>query len=75
MPHRTLAFATTAAVILTAVPAAAQDPYTRPDDSWISISGTVVSPTADSFMLDYGDGLVTVEQVKDALRAEKVLIR
>lgn len=33
----------------------------RADGSWISLSGTVTSATADSFRLDYGDGLVTVE--------------
>lgn len=37
------------------------NPYTRPDDSWISINGTVVSPKADKFMLDYGSGMITVE--------------
>lgn len=44
-----------------AAPVAAQDPYSRPDDSWISLSGTVGNPTADSFTLDYGDGVITVE--------------
>lgn len=39
----------------------AEDPYTQPDDSWISISGEVDSVYGDSFTLDYGDGLVTVE--------------
>jgi len=39
----------------------AEDPYSAPDDSWISFSGTVTSTEADSFMLDYGDGLITVE--------------
>jgi len=43
------------------VGAYAEDPYEKPDDSWISISGTVGSPTEDSFILDYGDGVVTVE--------------
>lgn len=38
-----------------------QDPYSKPDDSWITISGTVDSVMRDSFKLDYGDGLVTVE--------------
>lgn len=37
------------------------DPVAQPDDTWISLTGTVTSTTADSFMLDYGDGLVTVE--------------
>lgn len=40
---------------------ASTDPYAQPDDSWISISGTVVSPTPDSFSLDYGDGTITVQ--------------
>lgn len=42
-------------------PALAQDPYARPDDSWISISGTVADPMAESFTLDYGSGEITVE--------------
>lgn len=42
-------------------PALAENPYTQPDNSWISISGTVASPTADTFLLDYGDGVVSVE--------------
>lgn len=46
---------------LVAGPVSAQNPYVFPDDSWISISGTVASPTADSFSLDYGDGVITVE--------------
>jgi len=37
------------------------NPYARPNDSWISISGRVVQPTFDSFTLDYGDGTVIVE--------------
>ena len=41
--------------------AMAKDPYAKPDDSWISISGTVDAVTADSFTLDYGDGVITVE--------------
>ncbi|MFW5750736.1 MAG: hypothetical protein ACOCZK_03710 [Planctomycetota bacterium] len=41
--------------------AAVESPYQKADESWISISGTVVDPTADSFILDYGEGLVTVE--------------
>lgn len=38
-----------------------ENPYARADDTWISISGSVKSVTADSFTLDYGDGIVTVE--------------
>jgi uncharacterized protein YdeI (BOF family) len=39
----------------------AQEPYAQPDNSWISISGTVVMPTSDEFTLDYGEGVITVE--------------
>lgn len=39
----------------------ANDPYAMEDDSWISISGTVVTPNEDSFTLDYGEGIVQVE--------------
>ena len=39
----------------------AADPMTAPDDSWISVSGNVESVSADAFVLDYGDGLMTVE--------------
>ncbi|MFO7726270.1 MAG: NirD/YgiW/YdeI family stress tolerance protein, partial [Oceanipulchritudo sp.] len=44
-----------------ALPANAQDPYDQPDDTYISLSGTVSSSYDDSFVLDYGEGLVTVE--------------
>lgn len=41
--------------------AAKEDPYEKPDDSWISVSGMVVETAPDSFILDYGEGLITVE--------------
>jgi len=41
--------------------AQAQQPYTKPDGSYITISGTVASPEADEFTLDYGDGTILVE--------------
>ena len=56
-----------AAAVAVAVMAAANlqaaepNPYTRADDTLISISGTVDSVEPNSFMLDYGDGLVRVE--------------
>lgn len=37
------------------------NPYLKPNNSWISINGTVTSTTPDTFQLDYGEGLVTVE--------------
>ena len=42
--------------------AAAQNPYLEPDNTWISISGTVEDvPTGDTFVLDYGEWTITVE--------------
>ena len=41
--------------------AQAQAPYSKPDDSYISISGTVAEPSADDFVLDYGSGTILVE--------------
>ena len=49
------------AAALSAGPAMAKNPYARADETWISISGTVDAVTADSFLLDYGDGVITVE--------------
>jgi uncharacterized protein YdeI (BOF family) len=46
---------------LLAFPAMAEDPYAKPDDTWISISGTVDTVRPDSFTLDYGKGVITVE--------------
>jgi len=37
------------------------NPYLKADESWISLSGEVTSVLPDSFLLDYGDGVVTVE--------------
>lgn len=60
----TLKFSTAAAAALTALLTASahsQDPYEKPDESWISLSGTVASADDETFMLDYGEGLITVE--------------
>ena len=51
---------------LLAAPAAVQatdvdNPYLKADDSWISISGTVDTVMPDRFVLDYGEGVITVE--------------
>jgi len=40
---------------------AGENPYQKPDETWISVSGSVTTVTPDSFMLDYGDGVITVE--------------
>lgn len=49
-----------AAVCLSAS-AQAQDPEEMPDETWVSLTGTVTSTTADSFNLDHGSGMITVE--------------
>lgn len=53
-----------AVICLGGLTANAQDdpsPYTKPDGSWITLSGTVAAATDTSFTLDYGKGIVTVE--------------
>lgn len=51
-----------ASLSLVATPALSQtDPYEKADDTWIQLSGTVTTTMPDTFTLDYGDGLVTVE--------------
>jgi uncharacterized protein YdeI (BOF family) len=49
------------ATIATDANADEPDPYAQPNNTWISISGTVDVVYPDSFLLDYGDGMVTVE--------------
>ncbi|MBB4286527.1 hypothetical protein [Roseospira goensis] len=46
---------------LVAGPALAAEPYAKPDDAWITLSGTVVGVAPSSFTLDYGDGVILVE--------------
>lgn len=58
------------------------NPYTKPNNSWITISGTVDNVSSDRFQLDYGDGKITVEMDdgdRDAdayklLRGDKVMV-
>lgn len=38
-----------------------EDPYGLPNDTWISLSGTVDRVTPDSFALNFGDGTILVE--------------
>lgn len=60
--HTLRAAVISAAVALPVTMAVAEpNPYARADDSWISISGTVVAPSAEAFSLDYGDGVILVE--------------
>ena len=59
---KTITTTSALALALTGASAAwAADPMTEPDDSWISVSGNVESVSADAFVLDYGEGLMTVE--------------
>lgn len=39
----------------------AENPYAKPDDTWISIDGEVEAVSANAFTLNYGKGTVTVE--------------
>ncbi|HMB37523.1 MAG TPA: hypothetical protein VKO85_00455 [Wenzhouxiangellaceae bacterium] len=67
MRYSKTALASAVAAICLSVSAYAQessdqpDPMAQPDDTWISLTGTVTSTTPASFMLDYGGGLITVE--------------
>lgn len=47
--------------IMFIAPAWGQDPRLKEDDTWIEISGSIESVTADEFELNYGDGTITVE--------------
>ena len=48
-------------VLAPAALAFAGDPYLKGDDSWITVSGTVETVSPDRFILNYGEGLITVE--------------
>ncbi|WP_085919997.1 DUF5666 domain-containing protein [Halomonas sp. CSM-2] len=52
---------TAAATMAPAMVLAAESPYTKPDDTWINLSGTAVDTGPSSFILDYGQGTITVE--------------
>lgn len=48
-------------ILSLAANAMAVDPEIQPDDSWLTVNGTVQSVDRDSFILDYGEGVITVE--------------
>lgn len=50
-----------AIALCAAVPAAAQTPRTADNGEWLTLSGSVVSSSSDSFMLDYGGKTIKVE--------------
>lgn len=49
------------AIGATAIAAEEDKPYQQADDTWITIDGTVESVARDSFVLDYGPNVITVE--------------
>lgn len=55
----TLLFA--ASALATAPAAAQQSPYLQPDESWITLDGTVEDVARDAFNLRYGEGMIRVE--------------
>lgn len=60
-PNRLKALLTATAGCCFALPSFGESPYTEPDNSYVSLTGDVVSAEADSFLLNYGEGIVTVE--------------
>lgn len=44
-----------------ALPAAAQNPFKQPDDTWITIRGQVASVLRNAIMLDFGHGTIAVD--------------
>lgn len=48
-----------------AQPAAAENPYLAPNESRITLRGTIVTAGASSFELDYGEGIVTLQVAGD----------
>lgn len=57
MLRTTLALSTLAM----SISVAAQNFESKPDQTWISVSGTAIETNPSSFMLDYGDGQIMVE--------------
>lgn len=59
--HTAITTLLVAATLALPATANAVDPERAPDDTWISVSGRVVSTTPRSFFLDYGEGKIQVE--------------
>jgi uncharacterized protein YdeI (BOF family) len=60
-PRNRIIFATFGALALTATQAQAVNPYLPPDQSWITLTGTVTSAGDEELHLDFGSGVITVE--------------
>lgn len=52
---------TIVAAMVFSMTASADNPAKHADNAWISVSGTVKSVSDDSFKLDHGKGMITVE--------------
>ena len=50
-----------ASLLFASSPLLGQNPYTKADRTWITLTGTVEDVRSDSFLLDYGKGIITVE--------------
>jgi len=42
-------------------PATAQKPHAKPDNTWMTLNGTIQSVSSNAFVLNYGKGAITVE--------------
>ena len=60
---RPISYGVAALAIMAAPPSIAGEvnPYAMANNTWITISGSIESVSSDTFILDYGDGLITVE--------------
>ncbi|MDA3962333.1 MAG: NirD/YgiW/YdeI family stress tolerance protein [Planctomycetota bacterium] len=69
-----LAIACGTLLVGTALAKEPTDPKEQPDESWICLSGTVRSASADSFILEYKGGTITVEMDDNDPFAEGTLL-
>lgn len=61
MQYKTVLAAIPAALLTFNAGAASDNPVGKPDNTWTSINGTVTTIGPETFELDYGDGMITVE--------------
>lgn len=57
----TLIIATISSSVMAKTDMSNPNPYLKPDETWVSISGTAVDTQPDGFTLDYGENTVLVE--------------
>lgn len=63
-----------ASFAIAAQPALAEEVATKLDEDWITLSGTIESVLATSFVLDYGDDDITVEMDKFDWAVDKAVL-